>query len=89
MSLSGGIAPAHSGESMSDSALESDIAQGILSPRVGPMPQLDREGMSWDLFDQLLRSKLWEADANRLRRPADVLAWGAGKAASQSSTYLP
>ncbi len=47
---------------------------GILSPRVGPMSQLDRVGMSWDLLDQLLRSKPWEADANRLRRPADVLA---------------
>lgn len=59
---------------MSDSALESDMALGILSPRVGPMSQLDRVGMSWDLLDQLLRSKPWEADANRLRRPADVLA---------------
>ncbi len=59
------------------------MAYGNPSPPVGPMPQQDRMGMSWDLFSKLLRSKQWEADANQLRRPVDCQAWGPGEAAPQ------
>lgn len=72
LSPSGGSAAAHVGVIVVNSALESVMDHGNPSPPVGPMPQHDRMGNSWDVFSQLLRTKQWEADANQLRRPVDV-----------------
>lgn len=66
-------------------ALESAIAPGKPSPPVGPVPKQDRFGRSRDEFSQLLRTTRWEADANQLRRAADVLARDAAEEAPQAS----
>ncbi len=62
------------------------MAHANPSPPVGSVSQQERLAMSWDVFSQLLRTKQWEADANLLRRPVDVLARAAAEAAPQWSS---
>ena len=62
---------------MADSALESAMAHGNPSSPAGPVEERDRLGDQSSVFNQLQRTRQWEADGTHLLRPAAFHAWAA------------
>ncbi|MCT0214992.1 hypothetical protein KQ298_01430 [Synechococcus sp. CS-1330] len=69
---------------MTKSALESAMAHSNPSPPAGPVEEGDRLGNQSSMFNQLQRTRQWEADGTHLLRAAAFHAWAAtGGAAPQ------
>lgn len=62
---------------MVESALESAISHGNQQIPSAPMADHRRLTATWDVVNQLQRTRQWEAEGTKLLRPADFHAWAA------------
>ena len=62
---------------MVESALESAISHGNQQTPSAPIADQRRLIATWDVVNQLHRTRQWEAEGTQLLRPADFHAWAA------------